>query len=447
MRIDTTSGFASLLALLLSVAFFVPHAGAQTRQLPDKLELHGGQVVVFRSDRPIDRVAVGNSALVEVTTIERRQLVIIAGASTSGFTTLHVWHDDGSQRSVGVDVDVTRASSVSGDVRRMLGTTSKAVVTDIGGKVVISGELGAAEAQRVQAVAKLYPTVLDLTSQDPVGMQPMVLMDVRIMEFRKDSLRNLGIRWDNVIHGPSAGLIKDFSSSPFRILPDGSPFAGAPLPARINPGQSYFGIATSIGSTIDLLTRNGDAYELASPQLSARSGGSAEFLAGGEVPIPTSAGFGATNVEFKDYGIKLNVQPVVNSNEEISTTVSTEVSRIDPAVTVQGIPGFITRRTQTEINVRAGQTIVISGLVDLHGSKGIAGLPGLAHIPILGHLFRSDAFRAGRTDLVVFVTPRIFTPGSPANVEALQKGQRIEGDFKRAIDARALDAPGATEGG
>lgn len=445
MHVKSMKMLAPLLAFLLSAAWCVPSADAQTVELPGKLELHGGQVMVYRSDRPIDRVAVGNSALIEVTTIERRQLVIIAGASTSGSTTLHLWHDDGSQRSVDVNVDVTRAGNLSGIVRQMLGAASKAVVTDIGGKVVISGELSAAEAQRVQAVAKLYPTVLDLSSQDPVGMQPMVLMDVRIMEFRKDSLRNLGIRWDNVIQGPSAGLIKDFSSASFRVLPDGSPFAGTPLPARINPGQSYFGIATSIQSTIDLLTRNGDAYELASPQLSARSGGSAEFLAGGEVPIPTSTGFGATNVEFKDYGIKLNIQPVVNGNDEISTSVSTEVSRIDPAVTVQGVPGFITRRTQTELNVRAGQTIVISGLVDLHGAKGISGLPGLARIPILGHLFRSDAFRAGRTDLVVFVTPRVFTPDSPANVEALRRGEQIEEDFRRAIDHRAVDAPGADE--
>src|SRR5690606_9802659 len=295
------------------------------------------------------------------------------------------------------------------------------------------------ESARVQAITKLYPNVVDLSSPDLVGMQPMILMDVRIMEFKRDKLRDLGIRWDSVIDGPSGGAIKDFSSSFFRILPDGSPFEGIDLPARINPMQTHFGIATSITSRINLLTQTGNAWELASPQLSARSGGQASFLAGGEVPIPVGGAFGSTNVEFKDYGIKLDIAPVVNGNGEISTTVATEVSKIDPSVAVAGIPGFLTRRTDTELNVRAGQTIVISGLSDIAGAKGFAGIPGLANIPGLGRLFRSDDFQAGRTDLVVFVTPRVVHPDDPLNLEAIEKSDRMLEDFKQAIGGDIFD--------
>ena len=415
--------------------------GAQSMALPESLNLHGGQVLVFKSPRNIERVAVGNGELIEVTTIEKRQLVIIAGTQQSGFTTLHLWYEDGSQRAVDVTVNSSDASSASGIIRQMLGTDTRARIDDIGGKVVITGELTAVEAQRVGVITRIYPDVIDLTSADPVGMQPMVLMDVRIMEFSRNRLRELGIRWDNVIDGPSGGAIKDFSSSFYRVLPDGSAFKEIEdiLPGRINPMETYFGIATTIGSQIDIMTENGEAYELASPQLSARSGGSANFLAGGEIPITSVGGFGATNVEFKEYGIKLDIQPVVNGDGEISTTVLTEISKIDPSVTVNGIPGFLTRRTETELNVRAGQTIVISGLVDIDGSKSFVGIPGLANIPILGRLFRSDAFRAGRTDLVVFVTPRIITPSSPANIDGIQRSDRMLEDFRDAVGGDIFD--------
>ena len=429
-------------ALIMAVALLLPvRAAAQVASLPDELRLHGGQVLVHKSPREIERVAVGNGELVEVTTIEKRQLVIIAGTDASGFTTLHLWFADGSQRAIDIHVNAGMALGASGVIREMLGPESTAKVSDIAGNVVITGELTATQAQQIQAITRLYPNIVDLTSADPVGMQPMVLMDVRIMEFNRNRLRELGIRWDNVIDGPSGGAIKDFSSSFYRVLPDGSPFREIEdvLPPRINPMETYFGIATTIGSQINMLTENGDAYELAAPQLSARSGGSASFLAGGEIPIPTVGGFGATSVEFKEYGIKLEIQPVVNGNGEISTTVLTEVSKIDPSRTVQGIPGFLTRRAETELNVRAGQTIVISGLVNVTGSKGFGGIPGLANVPVLGRLFRSDSFRAGRTDLVVFVTPRIITPSSPANIDAIQRSDRMRESFRATIGGDIFD--------
>lgn len=437
------SSLRRLLAVFLTALVMLasPVTRAQSVALPQSLDLHGGQVLVFKSPRNIERVAVGNGELIEVTTIEKRQLVVIASAQKAGFTTLHLWYEDGSQRAVDVTVNSADASSASGIIRQMLGADTRARVDDIGGKVVITGELTAVEAQRVGVLSKIYPDVIDLTSADPVGMQPMVLMDVRIMEFSRSRLRELGIRWDNVIDGPTGGAIKDFSSSFYRVLPDGSAFKEIEdiLPGRINPMETYFGIATTIGSQIDIMTENGEAFELASPQLSARSGGSANFLAGGEIPITSVGGFGSTNVEFKEYGIKLDIQPVVNGDGEISTTVLTEVSKIDPSVTVNGIPGFLTRRTETELNVRAGQTIVISGLVDIEGSKSFLGIPGLSRIPVLGRLFRSDNFRAGRTDLVVFVTPRIISPSSPANIDGIQRSDRMLEEFRNTVGGDIFD--------
>jgi pilus assembly protein CpaC len=281
-------------------------------------------------------------------------------------------------------------------------------------RVVITGQdINPGIGSRIDAIQKIYPTVLNFTTADPVGMRPMVQMDVKIMEFDTNALEELGIQWDNVIRGPVAGIVKDFTNNNYyRINPEQSPANGVLLPNKLQGTQAFFGIATQIGSAINLMMNKGKAFLLASPQLSARSGGQAKFLAGGEVPIPVPQGFGQVTVDYKEYGIKLDIEPLVNFNQDISTRILAEVSRVDPTVTVQGVPGFTTRRTESEINVHAGETIVISGLIDSSAQQDAKRLPLLGDIPILGKLFRSDGFRGNRTELVMFVTPRVVTPGS-----------------------------------
>src|SRR5690606_17985572 len=119
------------------------------------------------------------------------------------------------------------------------------------------------------------------------------------------------------------------------------------------------------------------------------------------------------------------------------STLMAEVSRIDPSITVNGIPGFLTRRTHSEVNVRNGETIVISGLTDINAAKSADKFPILGEIPILGRLFRSDRFRANQTDLVVFVTPRIVGPDSQHNRDGLEQARRIremyESDLGRKL--------------
>lgn len=432
-----------LRGMLAIASFFtlVGVANAQLASLPNELNMYGGQVLVHTSNRPLARVAVGNGDVLEVTTIEKRQLVLIAGAGQTGETTVHLWYEDGGQRSIQVVVNAKDTSATAAAVRQLLGPESTARVSDVDGNVVISGELHPEDAAQIEAIQALYPNVVNLSTTDLVGMQPMVLMDVQIMEVKRDGLRQLGIAWQNQIDGPSGGAIKDFSSSFFRVLPSGSVFEDIAdtLPANINPMATYFGIATSITSKINLLTQTGNAFELASPQLSARSGGVATFLAGGEIPLPLVGSFGQTSVEYREYGIRMNIQPVVNKNNEISASIMTEVSKLDPSVAVAGIPGLLTRKTETEFNVRDGETIVLSGLVDLEGSKGFSGIPGLANIPVLGRLFRSDDFNKGRTDLVVFVTPRVITPGHELNIDAIQKGNRLREEFEETIGSDIFD--------
>src|SRR5690606_23896917 len=280
---------------------------------------------------------VGSGELLEVKTLGGRELVIIA--SEPGNTALHLWFQDGSQRDVPVTIVGDNLGQAARVLQSMLGPAGNARVSIVGGNVVVTGQdISQADWYRIEEMRKAYPSIVNLGSVDAVGMRPMVMLDVQIMEFDRNALEELGIRWDSSIDGPNAGALYDSSSSEFRVLPDGSDFDKPEFDGLANPIQTAFGLATSITSRINLLVNKGKAYALASPHLSTRSGGEANFLVGGEVPIPISSLFGQTQVEFKEYGIKLDISPVVNGSDEIMTTLMAEVSRIDPLCTVKGIP-------------------------------------------------------------------------------------------------------------
>jgi pilus assembly protein CpaC len=159
--------------------------------------------------------------------------------------------------------------------------------------------------------------------------------------------------------------------------------------------------------------------------LSTRSGYRASFLAGGEFPYSIS-NVNGTTVVFKPYGIKLDIEPRVGRNGVIRAQIDSEVSSIDGSVTSVGGPALLTRRTRTEFNVQAGQTIVLSGLLQRTTSNDIDKVPLLGDIPVLGALFRSKRFQNKETELVVFVTPTIVDSRSPGLVDRVEKtGKRL----------------------
>ncbi|VAW90836.1 Type II/IV secretion system secretin RcpA/CpaC, associated with Flp pilus assembly, partial [hydrothermal vent metagenome] len=181
---------------------------------------------------------------------------------------------------------------------------------------------------------------------------------------------------------------------------------------------------------------NGDALTLASPNLTARSGGEAEFLSGGEIPIVNEFANGSS-VEYKEYGIKLKINPSADNNGNITARVETEISAIDAATTVDGIPGFLSRKTSADLSMRDGETIVISKLINSDLSKDTSGLKYLSSIPILGSLFRNKNLRDKKTELVIFVTPSVITADSKINKESLAAHDYLIKRFKDATDYKS----------
>lgn len=404
------------------------------------LHLYVGQVRVINS-APVARIAIGNGKMIGVTAL-KNQIVLIA--QKAGESDLYVWNKDGSQTNFHLIVQPADIAQVQADVNAVLHGFPDARSEVRGGQIVLTGALTPARFKALQKALKAYPDVVDLVQGDAVHMRRMVELDVQVVNFDKSALKNLGINWQQSIIGPAAGLVGDFHSNGLYRLGDvsgGGATAGntlnnaagalTGLPLSVSPFSSYLGLVTSITSAINLAVTDGQAYILANPRLVTRSGQSASFLAGGEVPIPEAGALGTTSVTYKPYGVKLHIAPQVDAQGHILATIQTELSQIDPNVSVNGYPGFLTRKTDAVVNVLPGQTIVLSGLINSVGSNDVNKVPGLGNLPVLGTLFRSTQFQRNQSELVIFVTPHIVTPESARNTALISQARGYAARFDR----------------
>lgn len=173
---------------------------------------------------------------------------------------------------------------------------------------------------------------------------------------------------------------------------------------------------------------------LAEPNLTARSGESANFLAGGEYPYTTVSNNG-TNTEFKDFGIGLSFTPTVLDGSRISLKVATQVSDLNFSHNTD-VPSLVSRRAETTVDLASGQSFAIAGLMQNTSAQNASKMPGLNNLPVIGALFRSNGFRRGQTELVIIVTPIIVAPTSAGRVRTPLDGFVPPNDFERIILGR-----------
>ena len=227
-------------------------------------------------------------------------------------------------------------SKTANIVRELLAGVDGVEVTTVGTHVVLRGDVSQYDLPIIEKVTGQYEEIMDLTTSAGLVEDRMIFMNIKMTEFNKNKLKNLGINWQNPIAGPSAALAVDVAANDrFRVPSESGTFEALPVDLTSDP-LGYFGIATEITSRINFLVNSGDALILAEPRLSTRSGGEAEFLAGGEVPLPTVGSLGQSNVEFKEFGISMKINPVVDHKDRISASVETEISAIDNSVAVNG---------------------------------------------------------------------------------------------------------------
>lgn len=270
------------------------------------------------------------------------------------------------------------------------------------------------------------------------------MMDVKVVEFPSNLLREIGLKWNATGGGAIGGIWAPATVGGRRDLaitiPGNPSLQGTGATTAFTDKLNILSaLNLGLAGTLNLLVRDGQGSILAEPQLSARNGSKATFLAGGEYPYTVSSINGQT-VFFKPFGIKLDIVPQVDKNNMVRAIIDSEVSSLDTSLSTNAGPALSTRRTSTEFNVKAGETMVLAGLLSRKTTSTIDKVPFLGDIPVLGALFRSKRFQNDETELVVFVTPTIVDAHtSSLNARVEDATQRLEKDAGKSPYLPAIE--------
>ncbi len=403
-----------------------------------------GAIEMVPVNGKIVRVAVGSGAVISSTSVDSKLLVI---AEQVGTTSLMIWTNK-VVYAYTVQVVPKDMPEVRAKVDMLIAGMPGVTVQQLGTELILSGIAHRGALSRLTALLKDQPSVVMNVREDLASpFTRSVLFRLHFIEVKKSLIEKLGVEWSKDVQGPVFGVQGiGAASGVFRGLPtqaiDGAgQLSPAPtfLAQGTNRGGIFLGLASTIASRINLGISSGDIRVLASPELTAKSGGIAKLQVGGDVPIPVSTGLGATNVIFKPYGVLFSIEPQIDADDVITAKVSSELSQIDPSVTVGGIPGFLNRITSTEISVKPGEMVALSGLVLSEMSNAVDRVPGLSAVPIFGRLFKSEDFRDRKTELIVLLEPEIISPGDGLAQQLRARGQINMKEFEEKAKEQQKD--------
>jgi pilus assembly protein CpaC len=345
----------------------------------------------------------------------------------------------------GANVRVNQNISSINEILRQAMPDADISVTNVGQVAVLNGTVASPEdaAQAEMLVkAALNPGVDVNSATAALNIVPVsrlkiatplqVTLKVRIAEVDRNALKSWGM---NLL---SKDTTNGFNFGIGRGNPGTIPNTGSPVFNVSGTGTTLAGFGKLFGldllGTLDLEANDGLATILAEPNLTALSGETASFLAGGEFPIPVSQGNNAVTIEYKQYGVGLAFTPVVLADGRISMRVRPEVSQLDDAngVTLNNfrVPALTTRRAETTVELGSGQSFMIAGLLQNTANNSVQKAPFLGDIPILGALFRSTKFQRNETELVIIVTPYLVRPVS-GQLATPVDGYRVPNDGRR----------------
>ncbi len=377
---------------------------------PQKISLMVGKAVVIETPVAVKRVSLAATAFADAIVLSPRQVYVIG--KTSGLTNMILWEGDSVLAAVDLEVypDIVRLKEKIHEVRPQ---EQNIKVSSSNDAITLSGTVSsAANLSQALAMAAPFGKVVNLLE---VGGVQQVMLEVRVSEIQKSLMRRLGFNFSFVSADQShigLSLLNNLVK-----LPTGDQgFPAKPLVVsdNINAIYKFMSNGATWTAFIDALKTEGLLSVLAEPTLTALSGQTASFNAGGEVPIPQASGLGTTSVVYKKFGVGLSFTPTVMSDGKISMKVEPRVSDLDfsNAIVSSGfvIPAFTAREVQTVIELADGQSFAIAGLLNENVTEAVNKFPVLGDIPILGALFRSTSFKRNETELVVIVTPHLVKP-------------------------------------
>ena len=457
------TALAALAIALGSVSVAAPAIAQPTSAKPaETLTLSKNTGTLVRLSEPMSDVFVANDSIADVQVRSSTQLYVFGKGA--GETTIYAT-SKGGRVVYAANVRVGTNLSSVGEMLHLAMPEASIQATPMNNLVLLTGTVAnpddVAEATRLtQAyVGDGTQVISRLRSATPL----QVMLKVRIAEINRSMLKKVGVNLLNrdsgsTLFGIGQGNPGSITTQPGTIDPITGRLGGSIDPASgAFPGQSIvkfnnivggttlglFGhiFGTDLLGTLDLMQSDGFVTTLAEPTLTALSGETASFLAGGEFPIPVSQAIGAVTIEYKSYGVGLAFTPIVLADGRISMRVRPEVSEISSSgsVTLNGfvVPALTTRRAETTVELGSGQSFMLAGLLQNRNNNQISKAPFLGDLPILGALFRSTQYQRNETELVIIVTPYLVRPVSGQLADPTQ-GYRAPNDAQMVLGGQTF---------
>lgn len=374
----------------------------------------------------ITRLAVGNPAIADVQLLSSGDFLLVG--KKAGTTSLIVWSDGGQRTEYTV--------YVAGNDRGMASAIQDAIgypkvhVQMIEDRVMLRGKVeNQYEHDTALKIAGLYTGgdgsgVIDLLEMEHPSQ---IRLEAQIIEINSDYTKNLGIQYWSQTPGSNSNSDSSTgnTNSGITVGTAGLFYGGEDFSSNRKHGGWLGSHVANVNVTLQALINEGKARILSRPSITTMSGKTANILIGGRIPIPVSDGNGNVSIDWHEYGVKLNIEPVVDSEDKITSKVHAEVSTLDYSHGVKidsfSVPGIATREAESEVNVRSGMTMAIGGLINSEDAKIVSKIPLLGDLPIIGRFFRHTSNTRDKREVIILITPTLVADDTPAPMSRRMK--------------------------
>lgn len=430
------NGMKKRIGLLLAAAML--SYGSACAAEPVEVSLNESK---YMAASGITRLAVGNPAIADVQLLSSGDFLLVG--KKAGTTSLIVWSDGGRRTEYTV--------YVAGNDRGMASAIQDAIgypkvhVQMIEDRVMLRGKVeNQYEHDTALKIAGLYTGgdgsgVIDLLEMEHPSQ---IRLEAQIIEINSDYTKNLGIQYWSQTPGSNSNSDSSTgnSNSGITVGTAGLFYGGEDFSSNRKHGGWLGSHIANVNVTLQALINEGKARILSRPSITTMSGKAANILIGGRIPIPVSDGNGNVSIDWHEYGMKLNIEPVVDSEDKITSKVHAEVSTLDYSHGVKidsfSVPGIATREAESEVNVRSGMTMAIGGLINSEDAKIVSKIPLLGDLPIIGRFFRHTSNTRDKREVIILITPTLVADDTPAPMSRRMKESYEE--IERAARNREL---------
>lgn len=415
------NGMKKKIGLLLAAAML--SFGSACAAEPVEVSLNESK---YMAASGITRLAVGNPAIADVQLLSSGDFLLVG--KKAGTTSLIVWSDGGRRTEYTV--------YVAGNDRGMASAIQDAIgypkvhVQMIEDRVMLRGKVeNQYEHDSALKIAGLYTGgdgsgVIDLLEMEHPSQ---IRLEAQIIEINSDYTKNLGIQYWSQTPGSNSNSDSSTgnSNSGITVGTAGLFYGGEDFSSNRKHGGWLGSHVANVNVTLQALINEGKARILSRPSITTMSGKAANILIGGRIPIPVSDGNGNVSIDWHEYGMKLNIEPVVDSEDKITSKVHAEVSTLDYSHGVKidsfSVPGIATREAESEVNVRSGMTMAIGGLINSEDAKIVSKIPLLGDLPIIGRFFRHTSNTRDKREVIILITPTLVADDTPVPMSRRMK--------------------------